>query len=231
MEPIDQYNNIDIDLVDVRDLVLSYLVHNCYKETLDSLMKDDSSSSCTRLSLQNTYIDERKKIMSLLQQKKVSAVEEAMKLSEKIFPSIWTEKQDIHFMLECQRFIEFIRERNPKNALQFAQAVLSPFPKRNQKYLETMTDVVALVAYAEPETSPVGYLLSNEYAESVGLRLNSAILEHLKIPPIAPLDHLVRHLTVLRDRLHTESSKKYGKWTIQDFLQDAKVTKMDVDKK
>ena len=27
-----------------------------------------------------------------------------------------------------------------------------------------------------PETSPVGYLLSSEYSESVGLRLNSAIL-------------------------------------------------------
>lgn len=59
MEPIDQYNNIDIDIVDVRDLVLSYLVHNCYKDTLESLV-GDPSSSCTRLPLQNTYIDERK---------------------------------------------------------------------------------------------------------------------------------------------------------------------------
>ena len=111
--------------------------------------------------------------MNLLQQGKVSAVEEAMKLSERIFPNIWTERQgilfpappspaplplplplplflslslmiiyinsDMHFLLECQRFIEFIRERNPKNALQFAQAVLAPFPKINQRYLETMT--------------------------------------------------------------------------------------------
>ena len=35
---------------------------------------------------------------------------------------------------------------------------------------------MALVAYEVPETSPVGYLLSSEYSESVGLRLNSAIL-------------------------------------------------------
>lgn len=45
----------------------------------------------------------------------------------------------MHFLLECQRFIEFIREKNPKNALQFAQAVLSPFPKLNPRYTETLT--------------------------------------------------------------------------------------------
>lgn len=33
--------------------------------------------------------------MSLLLQKSVAAVEEAMKLSERIFPNIWTERQDI----------------------------------------------------------------------------------------------------------------------------------------
>lgn len=63
VEPTDQYANIDIDLVDVRDLVLSYLVHNCYKDTLDCLVND--SSSCTRLALQNTYIDERKSMLFL----------------------------------------------------------------------------------------------------------------------------------------------------------------------
>ena len=30
---------------------------------------------------------------------------------------------------------------------------------------------------------------------------------HLHLPPLAPLDHLVRHLTVVRERLHTESLK------------------------
>lgn len=45
----------------------------------------------------------------------------------------------MHFLLECQRFIEFIRERNAKNALQFAQAVLSPFPKLNPRYTDTLT--------------------------------------------------------------------------------------------
>lgn len=33
--------------------------------------------------------------MQLVQQKNVAAVEEAMKLSEKIFPNIWTERKDI----------------------------------------------------------------------------------------------------------------------------------------
>ena len=59
MEPTDQYSSLELELVDVRDLVLSYLVHNCYKDTLESLV-NDSSSPCTRLALQNTYTDERK---------------------------------------------------------------------------------------------------------------------------------------------------------------------------
>ena len=46
------------------------------------------------LNISNIFIIE---IMNLLQQGKVSAVEEAMKLSERIFPNIWTERQGILF--------------------------------------------------------------------------------------------------------------------------------------
>lgn len=48
---------------------------------------------------------------------------------------------------------------------------------------------MTLIAYEEPETCPVGYLLSNDYAESVGLKLNSAILGNLKIITNMKLKH------------------------------------------
>lgn len=64
MEPAEQYNTVEVDVVDVRDLVLSYLVHHCYKDTLECLTSDASSFS--KLSLQNTFIDERKSLYTIL---------------------------------------------------------------------------------------------------------------------------------------------------------------------
>lgn len=57
MEPTDNYTSMDIDIGAVRDIVLSYLLHNCYKETYESLTSDPSA--CLKPSF-NYFIDERK---------------------------------------------------------------------------------------------------------------------------------------------------------------------------
>lgn len=133
------------------------------------------------------------------------------------FPQVLSGNEDLCFSLKCQLYIELIRQRNIKEALQFAQSELAPFGSRNQKYLNLLQvlawlsqlmeiqDIIALMAYDSPETSPLGSYLSEEHRQSVADSLNSAILSSLNQQPTSSLVQLMKHLTVVRDTLYEET--------------------------
>ena len=87
---------------------------------------------------------------------------------------------DICFKLQCQQFIETVRAGNPIEALLFAQSVLTSFPKKREaneeKFNAELTSVSALMAYEDPENSPVGSLLAQEHRDKLADEINSAIL-------------------------------------------------------
>lgn len=58
MEPSEQYGAVQIDPEDVRQSVVSYLLHNCYKNTLECLLREFGSPKGSELK----YIDERKRM-------------------------------------------------------------------------------------------------------------------------------------------------------------------------
>ncbi|EGF79498.1 hypothetical protein BATDEDRAFT_89572 [Batrachochytrium dendrobatidis JAM81] len=163
---------------------------------------------------------------------------EAIALCNETFPGILNadtpESMDVYFALQCQQFIECIR-RSALEALHFAQEEFGKFAFKNDKYNETLQDIVALIAYTNPETSPLSKYMAKSRNEQVAMALNSYILAFHGSPSHTSLERLVAHVTVLREQLHADSSKEkkvsgsavtksrsdsttYPRWQLSSFL-------------
>jgi hypothetical protein len=117
-------------------------------------------------------------------------ITEALSLCRDKFPHVVSsDEQDIRttarsieicFRLQCQQFIETVRAGNPYEAILFAQNVLTSFPKKkeaNEEKLNAELEVIfALMAYKDPENSPVSSLLAQEHRDRLADEINSAIL-------------------------------------------------------
>jgi glucose-induced degradation protein 8 len=58
-----------------------------------------------------------------------------------------------------QHLVELIREKRLKDALDFAQTHLAEQGRQNAEVLAELEQVMALLAFTEPDTSPFGELL------------------------------------------------------------------------
>ncbi|RZC44686.1 hypothetical protein C5167_037635 [Papaver somniferum] len=208
-----QYDNVAIDDGDVRSVVLSYLVHNCFKETADSFV------ATTGVKVPDNYpvgMDKRKPIYHFaLEGNALKAIE----LTEQLAPNLLEENMDLHFDLLSLHFVELVCTRKCTEALEFAQSKLTPFGRVN-KYVEKLEDFMALLAYEEPENSPMFHLLSSEYRQHVAESLNGAILAHSNMPSYSALERLLHQTTVIRHSLHQESNKdEHAPFSLKAFLK------------
>jgi len=82
------------------------------------------------------------------------------------------------FKLHCQQFVEIVRKGETTEALSFAQEVLRPYTEIGDEdtYASALRGVIPLIAYPEPETSPVGSHLSQTCRDKLADDVNSAIL-------------------------------------------------------
>ncbi|KAG9294611.1 hypothetical protein G9A89_008090 [Geosiphon pyriformis] len=135
------------------------------------------------------------------------------------------------FKLQCQQFVEFIRGGDANEALTFAQSVLTEFPLKDklneQKYLKEIEEIAALIAYLEPETSPVGAFLAQDHRDRLADEINSAILYFYSLPSESGIERIVRQATVVRDYLQDDASlnkrtgnKVFASWQLSTFIQD-----------
>ncbi|XP_010519102.1 PREDICTED: glucose-induced degradation protein 8 homolog isoform X2 [Tarenaya hassleriana] len=208
-----QLDHIVVHDSDIHNIVLSYLVHNCFNETADSLV------SSTGLKQPENYLegmDRRKRIIKFtLEGKALKAVE----LTEHLAEGMLEKNKELHFDLLSLHFVELLCARNCTEALQFARTRLAPFGK-DQKYVEKLEDVMALLAYEDPEKSPMFHLLSFEHRQRVADNLNRAILEHANLPSYTPMERVIQQVTVVRQYLKQESGKDgFPPFSLKDFLQ------------
>ncbi|KAG2437400.1 hypothetical protein HXX76_006052 [Chlamydomonas incerta] len=84
---------------------------------------------------------------------------------------------DVHFQLACQKYIELVRGGRVQEAVVFAQGTLAQLRGVSAAALESpLRDVVALIAYQQPETSPLAHLLGQPQREAVSDAVNTAVL-------------------------------------------------------
>jgi len=163
---------------------------------------------------------ERKRIMELIC---MGNIPEAISSVNSAFPTLLQKNVDVYFRLQSQWFIELIRQKKVTEALKFAQNELSSFASKDKKFMEYLQDTFALIAYDEPEMSPVASYLSEGQKEEVAEAVNTAILESLSLPSNSPIERIVKQITVIKETLYQDSVSKGPRWRFRNFLNETKV--------
>ncbi|KAI9113223.1 hypothetical protein QN277_014680 [Acacia crassicarpa] len=208
-----QYENLAINDNDIQNIVLSYLIHNCYKESVESFI------ACTGMKQPADYLEDMEKRKRIFHFALDGNALKAIELTEQLAQDILEKNKDLRFDLLSLHFVELVRSRKCTEALEFAQTQFSPFGKE-QKYMEKLQDFMALLAYNEPEKSPVFHLLSLEYRQQVADSLNRAILEHSNLPSYTAMERLIQQATVVRQCLSQEAGKDGPPpFSLKDFLK------------
>ncbi|KAL8523971.1 hypothetical protein ACS0TY_013798 [Phlomoides rotata] len=142
----------------------------------------------------------------------------AIELTKEFAPDLLEENKDLHFDLLSLHFVELLCSRTTDEALGYAQSNFTPFGKE-QKYVQRLEDFMALLAYDEPDKSPMFHLLSSEHRQQVADSLNRAILAHSKLPSYSAMERLIQQTTVVRQFLSQELGKDGHKpFSLKDFL-------------
>ncbi|XP_041018815.1 glucose-induced degradation protein 8 homolog isoform X1 [Juglans microcarpa x Juglans regia] len=207
------YEHVAINDNDIRNVVLSYLVHNCFNETVESFI---TSTGMKQPADYLEGMEKRKRIFHF-------AVEgnalKAIELTNQLAHDLLEKNEDLHFDLLSIHFGELVRSRKCTEALEFAMTKLAPFGKV-QKYIEKLEDFMALLAYEEPDKSPTFHLLSLDYRQQVADSLNRAILAHMKLPSYTAMERLIQQTTVVRQCLSQELGKDgLPPFSLEDFLK------------
>ncbi|CAM8935907.1 unnamed protein product [Rhodiola kirilowii] len=205
-----QYEQIAVSDKDIHDIVISYLVHNCFNETAESLC---ASVKMKPLPYSLDDMERRKEILRYTLE---GNVPKAIELTEKLAPELLEKNKDLHFDLLILRFVELVSSRKSTEALEFALAKLSPFSEL-QKYRSKLEDSIALLAYEEPQNSPMFHLLSPDHRQQVADSLNRVLLEHNNQPGYSALERLLQQATLVRQYLTQElGTESYPPFSLTD---------------
>ncbi|KAJ7097844.1 lish motif-containing protein, partial [Mycena belliarum] len=84
------------------------------------------------------------------------------------------------------------------------QVLVSMLPNPNERatYAQELRNVAGLLAYPDPQTSPVAKYLSQERREAVANQINTAILYRTGFPAISQLELSTRYTSTLWSFLH-----------------------------
>ncbi|OMO75247.1 hypothetical protein COLO4_26225 [Corchorus olitorius] len=164
-----QYEHVAVNDKDIQNIVMSYLVHNCFKETMESFI------ACTGMKQPSDYPEDMEKRKRIFQFALEGNALKAIELTEQLATNLLEKNKDLHFDLLSLHFVELVLSKKCTEALEFARTKLTPFGGE-PKFVDKLEDFLALLAYDEPETSPMFYLLSSDYRQRVAESLNRAIL-------------------------------------------------------
>ncbi|XP_009335720.1 glucose-induced degradation protein 8 homolog isoform X1 [Pyrus x bretschneideri] len=199
---------------DIHNIVLSYLVHNCYKETVESFVASTGTKQPA------DCVEDMEKRNRIFQCAVEGEALKAIELTEELAPDLVEKNKDLHFDLLSLHFVELVcAKKCSTEALEFAQNKLTPFGKV-EKYVTKLEDFMALLAYKEPEKSPMFHLLSFEYRQQVADSLNRAVLEHSNLPNYSAMERLIQQTTVVRQCMSEDNAKNGNPpFSLNDFLR------------
>ncbi|KAL9263667.1 Glucose-induced degradation protein 8-like protein [Drosera capensis] len=208
-----KYEHIVVKETDTHNIVLAYLVHNCFKETVESFIAStgmEQPASCIK------DMDRRKGIINLVLD---GYSLEAIEWTEQLAPDLFQKNKDLHFDLLGLHYVKLVCHRKTDEAVEFAQKVLTPFGMM-ESFLEKLEDFMALLAYEEPEKSPMFHLVGLDYRQQIADNLNQAILAHASLPSRSSLERLIQQTLVVGQVLNQEQSKDgHPLLSLKDFIK------------
>ncbi|KAI9209126.1 CTLH/CRA C-terminal to lish motif domain-containing protein [Polychytrium aggregatum] len=162
-------SEVQINKTDINKLIMNYLVIEGYKDAAEKFHFETGIEPNVDLS----SIEDRMYIRNALH---IGNVDEAIERVNDLDPEILDSNPKLFFHLQQQKFIELIRSGNTEQALEFAQEELAPRGEENPEFLEELERTMALFAFEDTSSSPVGDLLDNTQRQRTANELNSAIL-------------------------------------------------------
>ncbi|KAG6755980.1 hypothetical protein POTOM_039394 [Populus tomentosa] len=161
-------NDVKIRKEDMNKLVMNFLVTEGY---VDAAEKFQMESGTEHIDL--ATITDRMAVKKAVQ---CGNVEDAIEKVNDLNPEILDTNPQLFFHLQQQRFIELIRNGKVEEALEFAQEELAPRGEENQSFLEELERTVALLAFEDVSSCPVGGLLDISQRLKTASEVNAAIL-------------------------------------------------------
>ena len=127
-------------------------------------------------------------------------ITDAMRQVDENYPGLFVSRPDLLFRIKEQHFVEMVRLQEPtEELLKYCQGELQ---SRSPRESAGSGEVLSLLAYEEPDSSPVSHLLLPERRIAVAEVLNSAILEFQNEPKESRLRRLCEHALVVGETLH-----------------------------
>ncbi|XP_077249779.1 SPla/RYanodine receptor (SPRY) domain-containing protein [Tasmannia lanceolata] len=163
-------------------IVRSYLLHYGYQDTLNSFDTASKNTLPPIPLVQENGFNEQGELYALSHRKilrqliRSGDIDSAFaKLREWYHKLVKDDTSTICFLLHCQKFIELVRVDHLEAAVKYARVELAKFfGVMNLTCL--LQDCIALLAYEEPQKSPVGYLLEMAQREVVADAVNTMVL-------------------------------------------------------
>ncbi|OZJ06664.1 hypothetical protein BZG36_00445 [Bifiguratus adelaidae] len=233
-------NRMDVDMESLVPPVASTNGHGMpvYADPNGNIVRDcDKDGVPPALQVQWNTLESRRQIVNAILS---GSIPQAIDLINKHFPQLINTDPNspsttassifIAFKLNCQQFIETVRTGNFIEALSFAsfaQANLGRLKSLDPDYdehMEIFQDVTALIAYPNPEKSPIAHYLGQHFRETVANEVNSGILALCGSSTEAELTRMVKQVTVVHDMLDGEAEKKapkapkQPKWDLAQLL-------------
>ncbi|RKO86445.1 concanavalin A-like lectin/glucanase domain-containing protein, partial [Blyttiomyces helicus] len=151
------------------ELILSYLVHHGYGQTAQSLYRDMSGKGRVDAAGDGVRDMEVEGVDAKIRASVLSGdIDTAISLTAAHYPTVFTQNRHIILQLRCQKFLELFLTAEASCSSDGATGGM---------------EIYSLLAYPNPRTSPVSYLLDPACREPVADILNSAILGIVFIPP------------------------------------------------
>lgn len=99
------------------------------------------------------------------------------------------------FLLKLQNFIEIIRQKNVSMALNYIQGHLLPFCQSNSSFQAVLQDVLGVLVYADPESSPMAWCFerTRRYSALASL-VNSSLYNLTTKISSAPIESLLKQV-------------------------------------
>lgn len=217
----------------VRTLVLSYLLRNCYRGTALAFVEaaapiptEDKMSDMAETpppprvpclsQAQLDQLDKRRLMMDYVLDGDImagiSVAETLLGASMlRVFPMM-------HLRLLCQHFVELVRVRKTIDALSFAQREIAPLGKQCPEGLPLLQSYLPLLAYTDPELSPVFELLDRKRLEGLAEELNDCVFSFSERGEgrESEMERLLRQLSVVMRKLGEEG------WSLEALVTDKK---------
>mmetsp|Transcript_23141 Transcript_23141/g.59467 ORF Transcript_23141/g.59467 Transcript_23141/m.59467 type:complete len:299 (+) Transcript_23141:59-955(+) len=160
---------LEVNKTFMNRLVLDYLVIEGYKDAAEAFARESGVAPEVDL---DTISDR----MSIRESVQRGDVEAAVARVNELDPTILRGNSQLAFHLRQQQLIEIIREGRIEDALVFAQQELAPAGEQNPAFLEELERTMALLAFEDSATCPVGHLLEPTQRYKTASELNGAIL-------------------------------------------------------